>query len=83
MYFSVRKRSSIAVEEDPAGIEPGEIAVGDFNNDNRPDIFVFDVPNPYNWNGYADTQRSKKQDYQFKSRPGCGQAASFTCYATS
>jgi len=40
IYFTVRKSSVGRVRTDPASIEGGYLAVGDFNNDNKPDIAV-------------------------------------------
>jgi hypothetical protein len=41
IYFSVRKPSStVTLETGPQSVEGGQVVVGDFNNDQRPDILV-------------------------------------------
>jgi hypothetical protein len=49
IYLPVRGPSStVTVATDPAVIESGEVVVGDFNNDSRPDLSVASVyPNSY------------------------------------
>jgi uncharacterized protein (DUF2141 family) len=49
IYLPVRRSSStVTVATDPAVIESGEVVVGDFNNDSRPDLSVASVyPNSY------------------------------------
>jgi len=41
LYFTVRKSSkTVAVQPDQAAIEGGQVVIGDFNNDRKPDLAV-------------------------------------------
>ncbi|HTU41221.1 MAG TPA: VCBS repeat-containing protein [Candidatus Aquilonibacter sp.] len=59
VFFSARNSSTrVTVEADPVGVKGGELAVGDFNGDQRPDISVFWTNND-NGNSPLDTYFSR------------------------